>query len=192
MGNGPMQISPRKYAIHDMEPMGISPFLSMPEKVWAKQKACGGPWVEGPSLGVEDHPQLKPVELREPLVEGSRAVLPVNAIPGAHVIVTVTDSQRTFTEILGEKDVTQASPAVGLKRPLTKRDIIWATQEICSEKTREGPHYEVIPGVVQFVLPAPMRQLSSVSNGDAVLHSAVLNAVFSAGSGLLPWILRTP
>jgi len=180
-GSGPMQISSRVYAKHDIQAVSISPFLTVPEKVWARQMACGGAWVDGPALGVKDHPRLKPVELQGPLVEGSRAVLPVNAIPGAHVIVWSTDKQGSFTEILAEKDVTHAGPAVGLKRPLTAQDVIWATQEMCSEGTSEGTHYSVIPGVMRFFLPAVKRQLSSVSNGDAVLHSAMFEGRFYGG-----------
>lgn len=180
-GGGPTQISSRIYVKHDLQPVDISPFLTVPETVWAKQLPCGGGWTDGPALEVKDHPRLKPVELQEPLVEGMVAVLPKNAIPGAHVTVWVTDAQGSFTEIIGGKNVTQASPAVGLKRPLTARDILWASQEMCSETTREGPHYAVIPGVMRFFLPAPKRQISSVSNGDAVLHSAMFECRFFGG-----------
>ena len=180
-GSGPMQLSPRVYAKHSLQSVGVSPFLTTPEKVWARQMACFGAWADGPSLEVQPHPRLKPVELHEPLVEGSRAVLPLNAIPGAHVIIWATDTEATFTELLGEKDVTLASPAVGLKRPLTKRDVVWATQEMCSDGTREGPHYSVIPGVARFFLPSTKRQLSRVSNGDAVLHSAMFECRFYGG-----------
>ncbi len=180
-GSGPMQMSTRVYAKHDIQAVGVSPFLTVPESVWARQMACGGAWGEGPSLGVQDHPRLKPVELHEPLVEGARAVLPVNAIPGAHVIVWATDTQSGVTEILGEKDVTRASPAVSLKRPLATHDVVWATQEICSEGTHEGPHYTVIPGVMRYFLPAVKRQLSRVSNGNAILHSGVFECRFYGG-----------
>jgi hypothetical protein len=180
-GSGPSQISPRLYVKRDLQPVSISPFLAVPEKVWAKQLACGGGWADGPPLDVKDHPTLKPLELHEPLVEGARAVLPTNAIPGAHVTVWAADAQGSFSEIIGEKDVTQASPAVSIKRPLKTQDVLWATQEMCSEAPHEGPHYTVIPGVMRFFLPAPKRQISSVSNGDAVLHSAVFECRFFGG-----------
>jgi len=180
-GSGPKQLSPRVFAKTSLRNIGVSPFLTVPEKVWARQISCGGAWVDGPSLDVKPHPRLEPVELTEPLVEGARAVLPKNAIPGAHVTVWASDVNGASPQIIGERDVTRGGPAVGLVRPLTPRDRVWALQEICSEQTREGPHYSVMPGVKVFQLPAPKEQLSQSLNGKAILHTGVLECRFLGG-----------
>ncbi|WP_175946405.1 hypothetical protein [Caballeronia sp. BCC1704] len=180
-GNGPMQLSPRVHATTAVRNLGVSPYLSVPEKVWVRQISCAGVWIEGPALQVEEHPRLEPLQLFDPLIEGSFAVLPRNAIPGAHVKVWASDEENTFREIIGERDVTPLRPSVSLKRPLSTRDKVWATQELCSESTREGPHYSVIPGVQAFTLSAPMEQLSQSLNGKIILQTGELVCRFVDG-----------
>jgi hypothetical protein len=58
---------------------------------------------------------------------------------------------------------------------------VWAIQEICSERTQEGPRYSVIPGVKVFQLPAPKEQLSKSKNGQVILHAGLFECRFLGG-----------
>ncbi len=179
-GSGPAQLSPRIHARLALRTVGVSPFLTVPEKVWVKQLPCGGGWIEGPALDVKDIPRLKPVELQEPLIEGYRAVLPRNALSGAHVTVWASDRKGTLPRIIGERNVTKADPVVPLSRPLTTDDIVWAIQEICSVPINEEdtPHYSVDPGVMRFTLSSPMEQESQSLNGKAIIRTGLFECRF--------------
>ncbi|SDD30530.1 hypothetical protein SAMN05216345_107363 [Cupriavidus sp. YR651] len=182
-GSGPTPLSLRVFAKSALCSVDVFPFLAaeLPQKVWVKQLTCGGEWVEGPPLDVKDYPRLDFVELFDPLIEGATAVLPRNAIPGAHVTVWRSDANGGNQEVIGERDVSKASPTVGLNRPLRTDDIVWAVQEICKEATREGPRYEVWQGTKVFLLPAAKEQLSTSLNGKAIVHSAKLECRFRGG-----------
>ena len=184
-GAGPTQISPRVRAHRDLETLGVFPYLTIPESVWGHQLSCGGGWLDSPPADVLPHPDVEPLELREP-VEDQRAVLPTNVVSGAHVVVTASSRAFGGQEIIGERDVTKADPVVGLGRRLTTDDEVWAIQELCGERSEARWHYPVTQGVKHFVLPAPIQQSSGLSTaGTVVVHSAEFVCRFLDGS----WIL---
>jgi hypothetical protein len=177
-----VQLSPRIYARSALLTTAISPFLSIPESVWARQLACDGTWQEGPRESVKGHARLEQVELAQPLIEGARAVLPTNALAGAHVTVWASAGGDP-AQMIGERDTTKADPVVGLIRTLTTRDVVWAIQELCvGETTEPEPRYSVEPGVVRFQLSSAIEQDSrGTPTGKAILHAATLECRFLGG-----------
>lgn len=179
-GSGPTQLSPRVHARSAIRTVGVSPFLTVLEKVWAKQLQCEGGWIEGPAIDVKDIPRLDPIELQEPLIEGYRVVLPRNALSGAHVTVWASDRSGSLPRIIGERNVTNADPVVPLVRPLTTDDIVWAIQETCSLPVNEEntPRYPVMAGVMRFTMPRQMEQESQSLGGKVIIHTGVLECRF--------------
>lgn len=181
-GSGPTQISQRVTAKSDLATIHVFPYLSVPEKVWARQLACAGGWTQSePPADVGLRPRLVPLELSPP-VEGQQHVLPLNVVPGAHVAVYATSPGSTTPVLLGERDVTRADPAVGLIRRLTTEDTVWAIQSMCSDVQEGSQNYRVMPGVMHFPLPAPLVYDSGMTpGGNVTVHSADLACRFADG-----------
>ncbi|ULN49110.1 hypothetical protein MI170_07020 [Mycolicibacterium goodii] len=187
-GSGPTQISTRVRAHRDLMTVRVYPYLTEPQIIWARQLSCGGLVQDSPAYATKPHPPLEPVELRDPLIAGMRLVVPINAISGARIIVMGSTDGRANPEVLGQRDVTMADPAVPLARRLNETDVVWAIQELCGESTSEREHreYPVLPGEKHFTLPAPRQHLSDQSDtGGYVVHSAHFVCRFADGRWML-------
>ncbi|MFD9335034.1 hypothetical protein ACFWBF_11610 [Streptomyces sp. NPDC060028] len=185
-GAGPAQISERVHAKRAVTTVGVFPYLTTAQKVWVRQLACGGGWLDStPPVDVKPSPQLVPVELRDP-VEGQKAVLPLGFVSGAHITVWAAPRNGGSDELIGERDATRADPVIGLTRRLTADDTVWAVQESCGERSVRNPRYDVIQGIKRFVLSPPKQQSSGRSaSGKIIVHSAELICRFLDGSWLL-------
>jgi hypothetical protein len=185
VGAGPVQISERIHAPRDLATIEVFPFLTVPETVWAHQFGCRGAWLDSITASARPHPPLKPVELREP-IEHEQAVLPTNAVSGAHVTVWASGKEYGGQTIIGERDVTSADPLVGLSRRLTTDDVIWAVQDMCDQRPEQKQRYNVTPGTVHFLLPVPIEQSSGQpGDGKIIFYSAEFACRFLDGS----WII---
>jgi hypothetical protein len=156
--------------------------------VWVHQLSCGGLILDSAARHTKPHPRLEALELQEPLVEGQRAVLPTNVLSGAHVTVWASSRKHGAQQVIGERDVTQEDPVVGLARRLTTDDFVWTVQDLCGQHPdeREQRRYLVIAGEMHFVLPAPVERDSGRSpGGKLIVHAAEFVCRFADGA----WIL---
>ncbi|RKH12110.1 hypothetical protein D7X74_24180 [Corallococcus sp. CA047B] len=158
---GATPISNQVFATADSLRVEVTPYLHESQEVWLTYRLCGGgAWEESPHHRVEPKPDVGPTNIVLPLVEGTKSVT-VDAIPGAAVDVFAITGMPLNVEHIGSGFVDPRVKWVGLTRPLTQRDLVFAEQRLCSDKSGVGATRNVLPAVRQFTLGMPLKRLST-------------------------------
>jgi hypothetical protein len=157
---GVTPISNQVFATSNSIRIAVSPYLHEGQEVWLSYLLCGaGSWAESRHHIVGPTPDVGPAYFTLPLVEGDTSVI-VDAIPGAAVDVYAITGMPIKVEHIGSGVVDPLVKSVGLTRPLTQRDLVYAEQRICSGRPGVGAAKTVLPAVRHFTLGMPLKRLS--------------------------------
>ena len=157
---GATPISNQVFATSDSLRIEVTPYLHEGQEVWLSYLLCGGGvWTESRHHTVGGTPDVGPANITLPLIEGTTSVT-VDAIPGASINVYAITGMPIQVEHIGSGFVDPLAKSVGLTRPLTQRDLVYAEQRMCSGRPGVGAARTVLPSVRQFSLGMPLKRLS--------------------------------
>lgn len=153
--------------------LAVNPYLHEGQELWLDYLLCGTTeWKSSAHHWVGERQHLEPANIRLPLVEGTWGVT-VEAVPGAAVDIFALRGMPITVEKIGSGFVDPMSMRIGLTRPPTTKELVYAVQWMCTERPGVGAMSPVLPAVHAFSLGASLKRNSNVNNPKPlVCHAA--------------------
>lgn len=133
--HGDVAVSDQLVTLNTNIVVAVSPLLTAGTQVFVRQWACSEMSADSRGEPVVPHPQLGPVEVLGPLVEGDRIVAVRGAVAGAAVEVYAVSGGDGTGVYLGSAtaDALHKVTPVGLAQALVRGQIIFARQRLCGQ-----------------------------------------------------------